>query len=89
MNKQEIIIITLAAALVLFSAYIVFDKLAESRQKEMSEIYQKGYEQGIKDSVTTLYEQTQNCQTLTITLENLTKNLFDLACLQNNKTLSP
>ena len=90
MNKQKITIIGLVAALVLISMYMVLDKLAVTRQQEMVEIYQQGYDQGVRDTVTTLYVQTQNCQRSTITVGNLTKDVFDLDCLQqNNKTSVP
>ena len=89
MNKQKIVIIALAGALFLVAQYIVFDKLAESKQKEMLDVYQRGYDNGLKDAVTTLYEQTQNCQKTSITLGNLTKEVFDFSCLKKNVETTP
>jgi len=82
MNRQKIIIIALSVALFLTAQYIFLDKLIESNNQKMSQIYQRGYDSGAKDAITALYQQTQNCQISTITLGNLTKHVFDLACLK-------
>lgn len=89
-SKQKIAIIALAVALFVIVQYFVIEKLLEENQKKMSEIYQNGYDQGLKDAVTTLYEQTTDCQTTTIFLGNLSRQIFDMACLETSpEKLSP
>ena len=88
-DKQKIAIIALSVALFLISQYIILEKWIESNQQKMNEVYQRGYDTGSQDAVIAIYEQTQNCQTTTVTLGNLTKNIFDLSCIQTNLEKSP
>ena len=86
MDKQKIVIITLAVSLFLFSQYFLFDKLEESKQEELLDTYQRGYDDGIADTITVILQQTENCQVSTLTANNLTKDIFDLSCLQEAPT---
>lgn len=82
MNKQRIVIIMLAVALFSLSQYIIYEKITESKQIELQRIFQNGYDKGLEDTVTTIYKQTDNCQTTTISVGNFTKTIFDLSCLK-------
>jgi hypothetical protein len=83
MNKQKIIILVLA--LVLFSVvqYFVIEKVLVENQKKMSEIYQNGYDQGLKDTITTIYQETDDCKATTIFIGNLSKQIIDTSCRIN------
>jgi hypothetical protein len=83
-SKQKIVIIALSIALFAIAQYFAIEKVSEANQKKMSDVYQNGYDQGLKDAVTTLYEQTKDCQTTTIFVGNLSRQIFDIACLKNN-----
>lgn len=82
MNKQKITIIALSIALFVSAQYIIYEKITESRQQELANAYQNGYNKGLTDAAVTVYKQTENCQTTTITIGNLTKTVFDLSCLK-------
>ena len=84
MNKQKIALIVLAVALFVVLQYIILDKLEQIKQEQMLSIYQKGYSDGLQTAITSLFEQTQNCQSTTIAIGNLTKQVFDLNCLKTN-----
>lgn len=87
MNKSKITIIVLSVALFGLGQYVIYEKIAESREQELATTYQNGYNKGLTDAAVTIYKQTENCQTTTITIGNLTKTVFDLSCLkveQNN-----
>ena len=88
MDKQKIIIIALTAALILTVQYFVLDRWISSAQQEISQNYQRGYTQGLNDAVVSLYDQTQNCHPATIVIGNLTKKVFDLACIENSSEKS-
>lgn len=89
MNKQKITIIALSVALFSIVQYVIYEKIVESRQEELSNAYQNGYNRGLTDAAVTIYKQTENCQSATITIGNSTKTVFDLSCLktQLNNTL--
>jgi len=89
MDKQKIIIIVLVVGLFLAIQYILIEKVAEKKQEEMLQVFQEGYEEGLTDAVTAIFAQTQNCQTTTITLNNFTKEILDLSCLQFESETSP
>jgi hypothetical protein len=84
MNKQKIALIVLAVALFVVLQYIIIDKLEQIKQEQMLSIYQSGYSDGLKTAITSLFEQTQNCQTTTIAIGNLTKQVIGLDCLKTN-----
>ena len=82
MNKSKITIIALSVALFALAQYVIYEKITESRQQELINAYQNGYSKGMADAAVTVYKQTENCQTATITIGNLTKTVFDLSCLK-------
>lgn len=89
MDKQKITIIALTAVLVLALQYIILDNFLELKEGEMIQVFQNGYEEGLTDAIATIYLQTQNCQSTTITLFNATKEIFDLSCLKQEPQTSP
>lgn len=82
MNKQKVTIIALSVALFVLSQYFIYEKIAETRQQEIANALQDGYKQGLTDATVAVYKQTENCQTTTITIGNLTKTIFDISCLK-------
>ncbi len=82
MKKEKIIIIWLSVALFALAQYVIYEKITESRQQELIKAYQNGYDKGLTDAAITIYKQTENCSYTTVTIGNLTKNLFDLSCLK-------
>ncbi len=78
-------IIILAILLVLSVGYIAIDKYTTSREQQLLATYQGGYNKGVQDAIVSLYQQTDNCQPATINIGNLTKQFFDVACLQNQQ----
>ena len=89
MEKQKIAIIALSVALVLLFQYLLLDEFLEEKQLEMFQVFQEGYEAGLTDAVTMIFEQTQNCQPTSIRVENTTKQIFDLSCLERNLENTP
>ena len=96
-NKQAIIIMSLAVTLsVVFVWFVVIDNyVIPTQQQVMFDAYQNGYDQGISDSITELFQQTANCQQPTsIWIGNNTKQLIDVACLKpiipnNSEVITP
>ncbi len=88
MNKQKITIIALSIALFVLAQYVIYEKIIESRQHELSNAYQDGYKNGLTDAATAVYKQTENCQTTTLTIGNLTKTIFDVSCLKVEKNMT-
>jgi len=43
-------------------------------------VYQKGYDDGIRDTVVVIFEQTENCQVSKLEILNYSKQLIDLSC---------
>ncbi len=82
MSKAKMTIIILSIGLFGIAQYVMYEKIIESRQQEMAIAYQNGYNKGLTDAAVTVYKQTENCQTTTITIGNLTRTIFDLSCLK-------
>ena len=80
-HKSKLMIIVIIVLIVLFIlalGYIFIDKWQESRQSELIKIYQ----QGISDTVLSLYQQTENCQITTVNLGNATRQVVDVSCIK-------
>lgn len=82
LNKEKVIIIALSVILFSLVQYVIYEKIIQSRQQELANAYQNGYNKGVTDAAISIYKQTNNCQTTTISIGNLSKNIFDLSCLK-------
>jgi len=81
-TKQNITIIGLSIGLGLVAIFFGIEKLAQATQEQMDEAFQQGYEQGAVDFVSTLFRQTEDCGITPIFLNNLTRSVVDVACIQ-------
>lgn len=88
MNKQRITIITLSIALFALTQYVIYEKIIETRQHELVNMYQEGYKKGLTDAAVAVYQQTENCQTTVITIGNFTKTILDVSCLKVEKNVT-
>ena len=84
-SKQKFIIITLAVALiVMFTWFVIIDNLImPTIQQEITNSYQNGYNAGVENSITEIFQQTSNCNPTYIWITNNTRQLVDVACLQS------
>jgi len=80
MDKQKILIISLAIVLFLFIELYIFDEYVEAQQTEMLFSYERGYDQGAIDAVTSMFSQIEDCRVASITLFNSTKEIIDRSC---------
>ena len=81
-TKQNITIIGLAVGLGLVTIFFGIDKWSQATQEQMDEAFQEGYEQGVIDFVSTLFQQTEDCGITPVFLNNLTRSVVDVDCIQ-------
>ncbi len=81
-KKQAIILIVLALLLVAAITYIIVDKLQTRQMNQLQNAFASGYQLGLTDVITTMYNQTANCQIATMTVGNETRQVVDISCLQ-------
>ena len=55
----------------------------------MEEAFLSGRDQGIKEIVTALFEETENCNVVPIFMENSSKKLVDRDCLEFENNPNP
>jgi len=77
-----IAILILAVALVGAISYILLGKIQANRQIQLQQIAQQGMNYGLQQTIVSLFQQTDNCQVANIYLENVTRQVIDIACLQ-------
>ena len=82
MDKQKITIIVLSAFLLLSVEFIIFQYWLESHNAKLDEMYQLGYDTGLREVIITLFSQTENCQPATLFFENATKQVFNIRCVE-------
>lgn len=80
-NKRTgLLIIILMIIIIVLSLYIVYDKYLEIQKSVQEQSFLAGYNQGIKDSVLTLIQNSRNCQPVSVVYGNITTWLIDINC---------
>lgn len=82
-QKSKKTIIILIVLLTISIGYIGVDKYKDLQEKKVYNAYQNGYTKGIQEAVISLYQQTNNCKSAMINIGNISRQVFDVACLQN------
>ena len=84
-SKQKLLIIILAVALaVMFVWFVIIDNdIIPTIQQEIITSYQNGYNAGVENSITEIFQKTSNCNPTYIWIANNTRQLVDVACLQS------
>jgi len=82
MSRQKLSIIVLCILLAASLSYIGAAEYKQGQQEKLQQAYVQGYNQGITNAVTTLYQQTDNCQVTNIFMEESQRQIIDVACLQ-------
>ena len=85
LSKQNLLIIILAVALTtIFIWFVIIDNLImPTIQQDITTSYQNGYNAGVENSITDIFQKTSNCQSTYIWIVNNTRQLVDVACLQS------
>jgi len=90
-NKQKILIIGLAVTLLLVVIqFVIIDNwIIPALQQDLLDAHNIGYNSGMEDALTGLFQQTSTCQPTNIWIGNNTKQLIDVACLQIQESQLP
>lgn len=81
-NTFMIATIVLSIILILVIGYVAYDKAVAWKAKKYQDILSQGYNQGVSDSVTQIFQRTNDCNVVPLVLQNETRNLADVACIQ-------
>lgn len=71
----------MAVGLFLLAQFVIYEKVSELISQELAKSYEVGYFEGITDSARAIYFQTEDCQPTKVTIDNMTKNVLDLSCI--------
>jgi len=89
MNRQTVIMISLAVALIISLSYIALGWYQNYISQQQNTIFQQGYQQGAvygyQQAVLQLLNQASTCKTVPVTANNVTLNLIATECLQANQ----
>ncbi len=77
-NRTVIFLLVALAASLFYIAYGEYSKLESQKIRSAFDL---GYRQGVTDTVTKLYEESESCQPVPVFLGNRTKNVIDVSCL--------
>ena len=77
-----ILVVLLVAAL----GYIGWGMYQAQRYNDAVSAYQQGYDRGITDATTTLYQYTDNCGAAKLFLGNVTRQVVDAACITTSNS---
>ncbi len=85
LTKQSVVILGISVVLLLLTEFLVFEKISESRITELQSVSEKSYSLGIQDGISEIYKKMDNCETVSISIDNQTKNLIDVKCVDTLK----
>ena len=78
--KDKIVILSVLLSICLI--YIAIDKYNNAPDKQVLNAYKEGYRRGIQETIVSLYQKTESCQTAIIKINNVSRQIFDSACLK-------
>ena len=78
---KKILIIGIAGTIFLIAEFFFLISWSDDRQQELIDAFSQGYDKGLEDAVFSLYNQTDNCFTVPIFIDNKSKYLIDLSCV--------
>lgn len=85
LDKKVYVVLAVGIPL-LFLNFIFLEGLKEKKYEESANNFINGYDKGVIDSISSLYNNTENCNIVPIYIENKTRNLIDFSCLENKST---
>lgn len=80
--NQKILIVILVLAIVALASYIGIDSYNGYMIGTMQNAYSLGYQDGVTAAIQQIVTQSENCNPVPVYIGNITKNLIDVACLQ-------
>ena len=78
---QTIVIIVLSSIIVGFLNFSLIQTWIESEESRNSQLVNDAYEKGLEDAIIAIFTNTQNCQTTSLYVENITKQIIDMDCI--------
>jgi hypothetical protein len=84
-QKHKIALIAVSVALVICVAYIVFTEYQKVLDGQQLAAYQQGAQFGYQQAISQLLEQVSTCQQVSVTLENQTVQVINVACLSQTE----
>lgn len=84
-NIFKIISIIFGVILLVLVIYLAYDKYSSYEANKLNAVYLQGYNKAINESITQIYQRTDNCGAVSIFMGNVSRNLADVDCL--NKAL--
>lgn len=86
MKIERLMLIILSVCLLMAVVYIATSTYKTSQQNKITSAFTQGvtqgYNKGLTDAITKIYQETNACQPVPIFVGEQTKNIIDIACLQ-------
>jgi len=64
--------------------YLILDNWNELNKQKMDNFYQLGYEDGLFNSLNSIFQESENCQEVLITIGLEVRELVDINCIKIN-----
>ena len=81
-DHQKLLTTVLAVLVVVLLLYIAYSEVTNRIDQRVFTAAQQGYQQGTRDTLSAVFQETANCQVATMTIANQTKRIVDVSCLQ-------
>ena len=86
MDKKNLFIGLLCVLLLVSVGYIAWNLFQQEKANNLYTGYQQGYSDGVKATVYSLMQQTDQCKVASVNYGNYTKEVVDTACLKNSSS---
>ena len=78
---QTIVIIVLSSIIVGFLNFFLIQSWIDSEESRYAQLINDAYEKGLEDGIIAIFTSTENCQPTSLYVENNTKQIIDMDCL--------
>lgn len=72
----------LLALFIILISYVAYNEYNRALFNNMMDAARAGYDQGVIDTVSLIYQEAEDCQLVPLTLDNTTRHLVDVSCLE-------
>ena len=86
MKKERLAILVLSVCILLLVIFVGFSSYETWQQNKITTAFNQGatlgYNQGVTDAVTQVYQETDSCEPIPIFIGDNTKYIIDTSCLE-------
>ncbi len=78
---QTIVIIVLGSIIIGFLNFFLIQTWIDSEESRQTQMIKEAYDRGLEAGIVAIFTNTENCLTTSLFIENQTRQIIDVECL--------